>query len=145
MRGKLVLPFLQFSCQVYDPLDPRGGGTNDSEFDRVIRYVGHGFFTARLVRNPTVEGMKRHLKKGGAVCLGYHWDARVEDGEHFCFFAGIENNNFVTVNDHDSPVYPYKTVRNRTQKTIKSWMKKRYGCPTAWFLTKTVRSEETRG
>jgi hypothetical protein len=140
-ESKVIVPFLQFACQVHDPEDHRAGGTNDSDFDRVIRYVGHGFFTTKLVRNPTVESIKRHLKKGGSVCLGYYWDETVDqDGEHFCFFAGMSGNNFTVVNDQDSMVCPDKTVRNRTQKTVKGWMKKRFGCPTAWLLTKK-RSE----
>lgn len=130
------LPYLQFSCRTIDlqhPEDFDSNGTLDSDFDRVLRYVGSGVFRVRRKKFPSAKELKKHLKKGGAVAICYHWEEAGQSGEHFCFLAGFERGFFVVINDHDAP--NTETVRLRTFATIRKWLKKRKDNPSGWFLT----------
>ena len=130
------LPYLQFSCRTIDleePEDPDNNGTFDSDFDRVLRYVGKGVFNVRRQRFPTAEEIREHLESGGAVAISYHWEEDGQVGDHFCFISGMKRGFFECVNDHHSSYE--STVSLRRIITLRTWLKKYDDCPTAWFLT----------
>lgn len=127
------LPYLQFSCRTIDletPDDSENHGTLDSDFDRVLRYVGRGIFRVQKKKRPTVELLRRRLKNGEAIALVYYWEQGAQTGEHFCFIAGLWHGLFVCINDHGAP-----TIMLRRASTIKEWLKKYEDRPTAWFLS----------
>ena len=138
---KNYLPFLQFGCRTIDLEDPTNwddNGTSNQDFDRILRYVGKGKFKIRRTHRPTVPMIRRHLMAGGSVALGYFWRDGTSFGEHFCFLSKMENNQFVTANDHLSTTY--NAVCYRLEKTIRRWLKKSDDSPVAWFLTKESAS-----
>jgi hypothetical protein len=130
------LPYLQFSCRTIDlqnPTDADLNGTMDHDFDRVLRYVGKDVFKIKRRRSPSLPEIIRHLKRGGAVALSYFWQESGQEGLHFCFISGMDRGSFVCVNDHDAP--NTATIRKRSRKTLKKWLRKAHDCPTVWFLS----------
>lgn len=131
------MPFLQFGCRTIDPQDPDNydsNGTTNTDFDRVLRYVGRGLLKIRRVKHIRMKTMKAHLAKGGAVALGYHWDDGTESGDHFCIIVGYEDGKFTVVNDHvrDS----MRAVTYRTDREVQKWIKVWKDDPVAWLITR---------
>jgi hypothetical protein len=134
---KDYLPFLQFGCRTIDPQDPHSdqNGTYNTDFDRVLKYVGRGVFRVRKRKHPRLTTIQKHLESGGAVALAYQWwESATESNGHFCFMAGFENGMFVVANDHLAPLDNTQTMRRPT--TVKSWLRHVGDDPIAWFLEK---------
>lgn len=134
--GRDSLPFLKFACRTVDlenPTDFESQGTDDWDFDRVLRYVGKGTFKVRRKKFPSLRDIEKHIETGGAVAFSYHWEDGAEGEDHYSFISGMERGFFCCVNDHSSP--NSATVNLRSVDTLRKWLKRHNDCPVAWFLT----------
>lgn len=129
------LPKIQFACKTanaIDPNDTENAGTYDHDFDRTLRYAGAPAFKVKRKSNFSFKSVKDHLLAGGAVCIGYYWEEKGQEGAHFAIIERIEGGYWITVNDHLSKT----AVKRRKEATVRKWLTlKKNGCPSVWFLT----------
>jgi len=129
-------PLLEYSCRTSGPDGDKEDdeiGILDHDFDRVLRWSGKRIFKKiKRKKYPTFKEIKKHLQKGGSICLGYYWIEGKQSGGHYAFLSGIKNGLIEVINDHSVD----DKINLRTDKTIRKWMKsKKIDAPIAWFLT----------
>lgn len=130
---------LKFSCRTIDPLAPtsyEANGTCDHDLDRVLRWAGRGIYGVKRNRKIDIQSLRKHLRNGGIVCLGYFLEHEEKIDGHYVLLTEVSGSDWTVINDYDGK------MKRKTQ-TIKKWLNSStedHGVVT-WLITRSSCNE----